>query len=249
MPDPDTWAATAREALRPGVRAARRQWAAALDRVESASDPVVRPAVAALHRRRTDLTPEVLLARARHAQHLTPARWGRLRWVERRKRAIIPIHERQTPRTAARLLRSGRYEVTHDKAFADVVHHCATVRGRATNGRPWLLPEVQELYGRLHEMGHAHSVEVWRDGRLVGGEFGVAIGGLYQGDSVFFLESNASKIALAWLTEHLHGRGFVLLDTQVVSPLTAQFGAHYLSRTEYRRQLREALAVNATFAD
>lgn len=248
MPDPaGSRSAAVRDALRPAARAARRRWTAALDRVESVTDPVVRPAVAAAQRRRTDLTPEALLARTREAKHLAPVRWGRLTWSEPRKRAVIPIRDRRTPKNAARLLRSGRFEVTYDKAFADVVRHCASVRGRATNGRPWLLPEVQDVYGRLHDLGHAHSVEVWSEGRLVGGEFGVAIGGLYAGESVFFLESNASKIALAWLTAHLEDRGFVLLDTQVVSPLTAQFGAHYLPRGEYRRLLREALTVEADF--
>jgi leucyl/phenylalanyl-tRNA--protein transferase len=110
-----------------------------------------------------------------------------------------------------------------------------------------LLPEVQDVYRRLHEQGYAHSVEVWREGRLVGGELGVSIGGMYSGDSVFFLESNAGKVALAWLTGHLQERGFVLLDTLMMTPLSKQFGAYYLPRAEYRRRLQEALAVDTTF--
>ncbi len=220
----------------------------AADEAEAFLDPVMRPVIAEMQRRRGAPTPDALLEHLQAGRHLTGGRWGRLVWWEPLRRAVIPIDERRhVPKTPARLLRTGRFEVTIDVAFSDVMHHCATVRGRATRGLPWLVPEVQDVYRQLHEQGHAHSVEVWREGRLVGGELGVSIGGMYSGDSVFFLESNAGKVALAWLMGHLQERGFVLLDTLMMTSLSRQFGAYYIPRAEYRRQLREALAVDATF--
>lgn len=231
------------------AKAAKRRAVQALDRTEEFADPVLRPVVATVRHHRGGPTAEVLLEQLRAGRHLTGRRWGRLAWWEPPRRAVIPIDEhRYVPKTPARLLRQGRFDVTIDRAFPDVVHHCATVRGRADRGYPWLVPEVQEVYHRLHELGHAHSVEVWRDGRLVGGELGVSIGGFYSGDSVFFLESNAGKVALAWLTGHLQERGFLLLDTLMVTPLSKQFGAHHISRVEYRGRLREALDADVTFS-
>lgn len=231
------------------AKSAKRGALGAVGRAEVLVDPVMRPAIAAIRRHRGGPTAEELLEHARAGRHLTAHRWGRLAWWEPRRRAVIPIDDRRyVPKTPARLLRQGRFEITTDRAFADVVHHCATVQGRATKGRPWLVPEVQEVYRHLHELGHAHSIEVWRDGELVGGELGVAIGGFYSGDSVFFLESNAGKVALAWLTGHLQERGFLLLDTLMVTSMSKQFGAHYIPRAEYRTRLREALDADVTFS-
>lgn len=236
------------DALRPAAKILKRYALGARDRAEVLVDPIMRPAVAVLQRRRGGLTAEALLEHLRNGRHLTARRWGRLVWWEPRRRAVIPIDERRhVPKIPARLLRQGRFEITVDRAFADVVHHCATVHGRADRGHPWLVPEVQAIYRQLREQGHAHSVEVWRDGTLVGGELGVSIGGLYSGDSVFFLEGNAGKVALGWLTGHLQERGFLLLDTLMVTPLTKQFGAHYIPHREYRHRLRTALDVDAKF--
>jgi leucyl/phenylalanyl-tRNA---protein transferase len=233
--------------VRARARRARTTLATGLDRVEVLLDPVVRPVVTALQRRRGGPTADELLERYRAGEYREAGRWGRQRWKAPAKRAVVPLDPPRMARSVARLLRSGRFEVTFDTAFADVVSYCATVRGRATSGRAWLCPAMQEAYRELHERGHAHSVEVWRDGRLVGGEFGVAVAGLYSGDSSFFLESGASKVALARLNQHLHERGFLVHDTQVVSALSGQFGAHYVSREEYRRRLRTALVADVTF--
>lgn len=235
--------------LRPPAKIVKRHVLGARDRAEALVDPVMRPAVAAVQRHRGGLTAEAFVEHLRAGRHLTARRWGRLVWWEPRRRAVIPIDEhRHVPKIPARLLRQGRFEITVDKAFDDVVHHCATVRGRADRGHPWLVPEIQAVYRQLHEQGHAHSVEVWREGNLVGGELGVSMGGFYSGDSVFFLEGNAGKVALGWLTGHLQERGFVLLDTLMVTPLTKQFGAHHIPRLEYRRRLRTALEIDVTFA-
>lgn len=234
-------------ALRSIVRSGRRALVSVLDRSEAALDPVMRPLVAAVQRRGGGPTADDLLEHYRKGEFLDVTRWGRLRWRRPRRRASIPLTEGRVPKSVARLLRAGRFEVTFDRAFADVVGHCATVRGRADSGRSWLTPALEESYRQLHERGYAHSVEVWRDGDLVGGAFGVAVGGLYSGESTFFLESNASKVALARLNERLRDRGFVLHDTQMLSPLVRQFGAYQVSRAEYLALLREALAADVTF--
>ncbi|WP_300016056.1 leucyl/phenylalanyl-tRNA--protein transferase [Pseudonocardia sp.] len=231
------------------ARGVKRGAVATQRHAEELADPVLRPVIATVARLRGGPTAEEFLDHLRAGRHITCHRWGRLGWTAPRRRAVIPIDDRRhVPRTPARLLRQGRFEVTTDKAFADVLHHCATVQGRTTCGRPWLVPQVREVYMTLHETGHAHSIEVWRDGELVGGELGVAIGGFYSGDSVFFLESNAGKVALAWLTGHLQERGFVLLDTLMVTPMSRQFGAYRVPRAEYRARLREALAADVTFS-
>jgi leucyl/phenylalanyl-tRNA--protein transferase len=231
------------------AKAAKRTALASVEKAEELADPVMRPAIAAVQHYRGAPTSAAFLEHLQAGRHLTARRWGRLVWWEPRRRAVIPIDDqRYVPKTPARLLRQGRFEITFDRAFSDVVHHCATVRGRATRGHPWLVPDVQKVYLELHEMGHAHSVEVWRDGRLVGGELGVSMGGFYSGDSVFFLESNAGKVALAWLTGHLQERGFLLLDTLMVTPMSKQFGAHYISRADYRGRLRTAVDADVTFS-
>jgi leucyl/phenylalanyl-tRNA---protein transferase len=231
------------------ARGVKRGAVATQHHAEELADPVLRPAIATIARLRGGPTVEEFLDQLRAGRHITAHRWGRLGWTAPRRRAVIPIDEgRHVPKIPARLLRQGRFEITTDRAFADVVHHCATVQERATRGRPWLVPEVRDVYRQLHELGYAHSIEVWRGDELVGGELGVAIGGFYSGDSVFFLESNAGKVALAWLTGHLQERGFVLLDTLMVTRLSKQFGAHHIPRAEYRRRLRSAMEVDATFS-
>lgn len=233
--------------LRASARRVRRTASRALDSAETVLDPLVRPVVTAVQQRRGGREAEDLLAHYRAAEYLSVGRWGRFEWLDPRSRAITPIAERRVPKNVARVLRSGRFEVTFDRAFPDVVRHCATIDGRSTTGRPWLTPGLQDVYQRLHELGHAHSVEVWREGRLVGGELGVALGGLYSGESMFYLETNASKVALAGLTERLQARGFVLFDTQVLTEVGRQFGAFAIPRAEYHRRLRDALAADVTF--
>ena len=236
-----------RSALRVCVRCLRELSEGAADRAESVLNPLVRPVVRRAQERLGGRSAEDLLARYRRGDSLSVARFGRVVWRNPPRRALIPLIERRVPKNVARVLRNGRFEVSYDVAFPDVVRNCAEVRGRATTGRPWLTPEIQQTYLRLHEMGHAHSVEVWREGKLVGGELGVSLGGYYSGESLFHLESDAGKVALAALAAHLHSRGFLLFDTQVLTPVVKQFGAHLVPRAEFRRRLVAALAAEATF--
>lgn len=218
-----------------------------LDGAEALLDPLVRPVLTLVQNRRGGPRAEDLLVHYRRGDYFSVARWGRFVWLDPRRRAVIPLVDRHVPKNVARILRNGRFEVSFDRAFPDVLRYCAEVRDRTCTGRPWLTHEMRSTYLQLHEMGHAHSVEVWREGKLVGGELGVAVGAYYSGESLFFLESNASKVALAVLAEHLHARGFVLFDTQVMTPLVEQFGAHTIPRAEFRCRLAAAVAAEVAF--
>jgi leucyl/phenylalanyl-tRNA--protein transferase len=136
--------------------------------------------------------------------------------------------------------------VQFDQDFAGVIRGCATAPGR--RGQTWLTPRMIRAYVRLHRLGHAHSAEVWREGRLVGGTYGVAIGGLFAAESMFYRESDASKVALVHLVDRLRQQGYALLDIQQLTPHTAALGATEIPREAYLRRLRAALAVPVTFA-
>ncbi len=126
-----------------------------------------------------------------------------------------------------------------------MIRGCATAGGR--RGRTWLTRAMIGAYTRLFKLGHAHSVEVWHEGRLAGGVYGVAIAGLFAAESMFHRVGDASKVALVALVSHLRERGYALLDIQQLTPHTAQFGAIEIPRREYLRRLAEALARPATF--
>jgi leucyl/phenylalanyl-tRNA--protein transferase len=166
-------------------------------------------------------------------------------WWSPDPRALFELDRFHVPRSLRRWLRQGVFEVTRDRAFREVMVGCAEPQpGRRET---WITTEFVEGYCRLHEAGHAHSLECWQDGRLVGGIYGVAIGGLFAGESMFHRVSNASKVALFHLVEHLKARGFVLFDIQMLTPATAQLGATTISRQEYLRRLKPAVEVACRF--
>ncbi|MPY70618.1 MAG: leucyl/phenylalanyl-tRNA--protein transferase [Alphaproteobacteria bacterium] len=168
-----------------------------------------------------------------------------LYWIDPEKRGILPMDHFHVPRRLRRRARNNFYEVRCDTAFAGVVRRCAEPgEGR---GETWINDEIVRLYIDLHEMGRAHSVECWRDGRLVGGLYGVALGGAFFGESMFSRERDASKVALVHLVARLRKGGFTLLDTQFVTRHLSQFGAVEIHRGGYRHLLSKALDVNATF--
>lgn len=192
------------------------------------------------------LTPELLLAA--YSQGIFPMADddGTIGWYEPTVRAIIPLEGFHAPRRLLRTVRSGRFEVRYDSAFAAVMRACAAPgRGRETT---WIGAEMIPAYVALHRMGYAHSVECWREGQLVGGLYGVAIGGLFAGESMFHRERDASKVALVHLVERLRRGGFVLLDSQyIVGDHMRQFGVIEITRAEYQRRLQAALRVAARF--
>ena len=137
--------------------------------------------------------------------------------------------------------------MTCNQAFVDVMAACAVGPGR--QGGTWITPAMLDAYTRLHELGFAHSVEVWNDHRLVGGIYGVSVAGLFAAESKFYRQRDASKVALAWLVAHLHRRGFTLLDLQMTTPHTETLGAIDISRDEYFERLAAALGQPVTFGD
>jgi leucyl/phenylalanyl-tRNA--protein transferase len=163
-------------------------------------------------------------------------------WWSPDPRAVFALEGLHVSRRLRRTLRSGRFTVTVDRDFARVIRGCAD-REEGT----WILPEMIEAYEALHRLGYAHSVEAWRGGELAGGIYGVALGGLFAGESMFTRRRDGSKVALAYLVERLRERGFSLFDIQFLTEHTARLGAVEITRREYLARLRRALAVRASF--
>jgi leucyl/phenylalanyl-tRNA--protein transferase len=170
---------------------------------------------------------------------------GEIRWYSPDPRGIIPLDGFHVPSRLARTLRRHAFEIRVDTAFRDVIQGCAARDDDEVN---WIDAEIVESYCALHEKGFAHSVEAWRDGRLAGGLYGVALGGAFFGESMFHDVRDASKAALVALVDHLRARGFVLLDTQWVTDHLLQFGAVEIPRRRYLRLLDQALDAAVTFA-
>lgn len=166
-------------------------------------------------------------------------------WWSPDPRAILELSRLHVPESLKRFLRKKVFEVTIDRAFRKVIEHCAA----PMPGRPetWITTEFIEAYARLHEQGHAHSLECWQDGKLAGGIYGVAIGGLFAGESMFHRTSNASKVALYHLVQHLRGREFTLLDIQMLTPVTKQMGGTLIPRREYLERLNAAVNLPRAF--
>jgi leucyl/phenylalanyl-tRNA--protein transferase len=193
------------------------------------------------------LTPELLLSA--YAQGVFPMAHddGQVFWYSPDPRAIFPFESFHVPRSLRRVLRAGRFDVRVNTAFETVMHGCAAPGpGRETT---WINEAFISAYSRLHALGFAHSVETWREGRLVGGLYGVSLRGLFAGESMFSREADASKVALVYLVERLRHRGFTLLDTQWLTPHLRQFGAVEVPAAVYQRLLAAALRVPARFAD
>ena len=172
---------------------------------------------------------------------------GEIRWYSPDPRGILPLDAVHIPRRLARAARRGRFRIEVDRAFVDVMRACAADERDPDDPGTWISDEIVESYTALHEAGFAHSVETWIDDRLVGGLYGVALGGAFFGESMFHHETDASKVALVALVERLRGRGYALLDTQWVTPHLEQFGAVEIPRADYLRRLEQSLALDCTF--
>lgn len=162
--------------------------------------------------------------------------WHRPGW-----RGVLPLEGFHVSRSLSRTLRAGKFEVSFDRDFPGVVDGCAE--------RPdvWITEDLKRVYGELHRAGKAHSVEVWADGKLAGGVYGVHLGGAFFAESKFHRARDASKVALAMLVERLREREFALLDVQYWTPHLAQFGVMEISAREYRLRLKAALAMECVF--
>lgn len=167
-------------------------------------------------------------------------------WVEPQKRGVLPLDRFHLPHSLARVLRSERFTITADRAFASVMEACA--EQRTDRPETWINPAIVEGYVALHARGNAHSIECWQDGVLVGGLYGVKLGAAFFGESMFTRATDASKCALAALVARLRVGGFRLLDTQFLTEHLARFGTIEVPRAAYKVLLEGALAASGDFA-
>jgi leucyl/phenylalanyl-tRNA--protein transferase len=167
----------------------------------------------------------------------------RLYWLDPEQRGTLPLDHFHLSRRLLRTVLSGIYDVTADQDFAATIGGCAASAPRRED--TWINAEIERLFLTLHSQGHAHSVETWQKGRLVGGLYGVALGGVFFGESMFSTARDASKVALVHLVARLRLGGYRLLDTQFVTSHLAQFGAVEIPRSVYKARLVHALEVPA----
>ena len=198
-----------------------------------------------MSRRMIEVTPELLM-RAYRAGLFPMAetrRGARLYWLDPELRGVLPLDEFRLPKRLLRTVLSGRYQVTSNQSFAAVVAGCAA----AAPGREdtWINADIERLFGDLHRRGCAHSVECWQDGALVGGLYGVSLGGVFFGESMFSAARDASKVALVHLVARMRLGGYTLLDTQFVTKHLAQFGADEIPREQYKTLLAAAVPLPA----
>jgi leucyl/phenylalanyl-tRNA--protein transferase len=193
-----------------------------------------------------DLEPDTLVDAYAHGIFPWPGADGEVYWWSPSPRAVFaPPDAIHVSRSLARVLRSGRFRVSTDRAFAAVMRACGHRPGEGT----WITPELRAAYVRLHRLGIAHSLEVWdADERLVGGIYGVALGGAFMGESMFHRVPDASKVALVRLGAHLAARGFTLLDAQLPTDHLTRMGVQVWSREEYLRLLERVVDRPCSFA-
>jgi len=193
------------------------------------------------------LTPQIVLDA--YSKGLFPMAENRrdkqLFWIDPEVRGILPLDTFHIPRSLKKKIRNNPFEVRFDHNFAAVIRACAQQKPKRRE--TWINDEIIELYTKLFCMRHAHSVECWREEKLVGGLYGISIGGAFFGESMFSSERDSSKIALVHLVARLNLAGFTLLDTQFITEHLKQFGAIEISRMEYHKILNGALNLNVGF--
>ena len=186
--------------------------------------------------------PRLLLA---YRSGIFPWTVDPITWWSPEPRAIFELDGFHVSRSLARVIRKAVFSITVDRAFGQVMQGCAApAPGRRST---WISPEFIEAYTQLHEQGHAHSLECWQGRRLVGGIYGVTIGGLFAGESMFHRASDASKVALFHLIEHLRRQGFVLFDIQMLTAISTQLGGITIPRMYYLHRLAQAVAKPVAF--
>ena len=168
-------------------------------------------------------------------------------WHLPERRGILPLEEFHVSKSLARTLKQGQFRVSFDEAFEQVMRACAS-RGTGEPDETWITDRIIEVYCELHRQGHAHSVEVWVEGELAGGTYGIHLGGAFFAESKFHKVRDMSKVALASLVERLRRQGFALLDVQYWTPHLDQFGVTEVDRNEYYWQLRKALQLDRRFS-
>ncbi|HJT20309.1 MAG TPA: leucyl/phenylalanyl-tRNA--protein transferase [Nitrospira sp.] len=190
-----------------------------------------------------DLRPERLLEAYRHGIFPWYNEGQPILWWSPDPRAVLFPENLHVSRSLKRSLRPGRFTLTLDTAFRDVMVQCSKPRAQYPGDGTWITPAMIDAYTRLHGMGHAHSVETWQEGRLVGGVYGVAIGGAFFAESMFTRVDDASKVALVTLIRQLHRWGFRIVDCQQSSPHVLRLGAQEISRREFIAHLAAAISL------
>jgi leucyl/phenylalanyl-tRNA--protein transferase len=187
------------------------------------------------------LTPEVLETCYRAGAFPMGDRYGRVGFYSSNPRSVLELDSLRVSKSLARVIRRGTYEVHLDRDFEAVIRACAD------REETWINDEIIEAFVRFHEAGKAHSVEAYKDGVLVGGLYGVTLGGAFMGESMFSRMRDASKVCLVHLVERLKDRGYVLLDCQIQNDHLARLGAIEIPESEYLRRLEHALRLQRTF--
>lgn len=193
------------------------------------------------------ISPELLLQA--YSQGVFPMgdKDGSVLWYDPDPRTILPLENFHIPRSLARRIRKGGFEIRYSSSFRQVMEACAEPGpGRETT---WITPPILDVYRQLHEYGFAHSVETWIDGVMAGGLYGVTLRGLFAGESMFSRVPDSSKIALVFLVERLREKGFTLLDTQFTTAHLKRFGTIEISQAEYKMRLAQALQINPSFLE
>lgn len=188
-----------------------------------------------------DLRPQTLLRAYRTGIFPWYSEGDPILWWSPDPRAIFELDRFYLSRRLMRTIRSGKFRLTINQAFGKVM------RGCAEREQTWITGDMLNAYQRLHEMGYAHSIEAWHGDQLAGGVYGIALGGVFSGESMFHVVRDASKVSLAYLIEYLRIRGFILFDTQVLTEHTASLGAVEIPREQYLKRLKEALGLPVTF--
>ncbi|MDQ0998836.1 leucyl/phenylalanyl-tRNA--protein transferase [Phyllobacterium ifriqiyense] len=166
-------------------------------------------------------------------------------WVRPEKRGIIPFENFHVSRSLRKTVRKALFDIRYDTDFAGVIDGCAS--GSGERARTWINQPIREAYGKLFKLGYCHTVEAWRDGRLVGGLYGISLGSAFFGESMFSRERDASKVCLVHLVSHLIEKNFTLLDTQFTTDHLETFGAVEVPRRQYQKMLENALTQPAEF--
>lgn len=161
-------------------------------------------------------------------------------WWSPDPRFVLNVEELRISKSMKQVLRSGKFSMTADQDFANVIRQCKSTPRKGQRGT-WITPEMQEAYLKLHQMGYAHSVEVWEGQELVGGLYGLSMGNAFFGESMFSKVNNASKTGFIWLVQQLQQKGFEWIDCQVYTAHLERFGAHNISRSSFLQMLTEAL--------
>jgi leucyl/phenylalanyl-tRNA--protein transferase len=190
-----------------------------------------------------DLRPERLLEAYRHGVFPWYSHDQPILWWSPDPRTVLFLEKLHISRSLKRSLRPGIFSVTLDRCFRDVMQHCAEPRPQYPDGGTWITSEMLEAYTRLHELGYAHSVETWQEGQLVGGLYGVALGGAFFAESMFTHVSDASKVALVSLVRQLQTWGFRLMDCQQSSPHIKMLGAEDIPRPDFLDHMTTALTM------